>query len=152
KGLGEPLDNIAILRASRATRDTQDRLAIGLGNFSGVARTAVLVVETVAPVRELERESIELKPRETKQVAYQLRGDAGPVRVRLATTDALAADDVAYLVPDETPPLRVDLKIADDGVRDLFKRALDATGKMLPPGEQPHLLITDAAEMPIVSP
>lgn len=147
---GGPRPNLAIIRASRAGSDEQDRCAIEVANFSPGPQDTTLVVETLADARPVHRERLSLAPREIRRLRLRIAGEAGPVRMRLSTTDVLAIDDEAFLVREEVPPIRVDVRLADEGLRGLVDRALLATGKVLPPRTKSHLLITDAAEVPPV--
>ncbi len=143
---GEPRANVAIVRAGRTARDDHDRCYLEIANFSPGPREATLILETNGA--ETNRERLSLGPRETRRVAFRVGGEAKGVQARLLDADALDLDDRAFLVHETLPPVRVDLQIANETLRGQIDKALKATGKTLPPGNRPHLVITDSSEVP----
>jgi hypothetical protein len=143
---GEPRPNLAIVRAGRNTRDDQDRVAFEIANFSEARRDATVVLETVPGAKEIHRDRLSLSPGEIQRQVLRLSSGAGPLKLRIVESDALDLDNQAFLVAEELMPIRVDLRISDKQLYELFDKALQATGKTLPPGKRPHLVVTDAAE------
>jgi hypothetical protein len=149
---GEPRPNVAVVNAGRTTRDDQDRVSFEIANYAEGPRDVTVVVDTVPAAKELHRERVALAARATARRALRLTPGAGPLRIRILESDALDFDNQAFLEAEEIAPIRVDLSISDETIRGLFDKALKATGKTLPPGKRPDLLVTDAAVIPTVDP
>ena len=149
---GEARPNVALVNAGRATRDDQDRVSFEVANYAEGTRDVTVVVDTMPAAKELHRERIALAARGTARRALRLTPGAGPLRVRILESDALDFDNQAFLEAEDIAPIRVDLSITDETLRALFDKAFKATGKTLPPGKRPDLLVTDAATMPTVDP
>jgi hypothetical protein len=149
---GESRPNVAITSAGRSTRDEQDRVSFEVANFADAPRDVTAVIDTVPAGKEVHRQTLALAARGIERRILRLTPGAGPLRIRLLESDALGLDNQAFLAAEEIPSIRVDLQLADETLRGLFDKALKATGKTLPPGKRPDLIVTDAAEMPTVAP
>jgi len=144
--LGEPRGNVAIVRVGRTKLEDHDRCTVEVSNFSGGARSVTLVLS--AGEKELSRQALPLGARESRRTNFRAPlGDAA-YQVRIAESDALAEDNVAYLVREPDPLVRTEVQIKDEALRRHVDKGLAATGKTLPAGKEPKLLVTDAAEAP----
>jgi hypothetical protein len=148
---GASLANRAFIRAARTAGEAKDRIHLEIANFAPDPHTGALVLEAGTPAQEVHRERLELAPRETRRLALQVPRDVSVLTGRL-DADMLPIDDVAYLAREEAPPVRVEMRIADEPLRALVDRTLAATGRTVPASSKPQLLFTDAFEAPAVAP
>lgn len=142
---GQPRPNFAFVNAARSTRDGVDRCLLEIANFAPVSKSTLLVVTTGTGGQEIHRELLSLDAQEIRRVSLRLPNDLAIVRARL-DDDALAIDNDVVLVREETPPVRVEVKLRSEALRVQVEKALQATGKSAPPGERPQLLVTDDAD------
>jgi hypothetical protein len=147
---GRPLPNVAIVNAARGARDGPDRCLFEVANLSADARAATLTIETDDPPRELQRSRLNLEAGETRRIVLQLKASTGVVRARLDDDD-LAIDNQAVLLPAAPKAARVDVRIADEKLRPLVQRALQATRVVAGSGDpattreadKPDIVFTD---------
>src|SRR5258707_15333802 len=111
---GQATSNVAIIRAARTARTDHDICSFELANYSPGPRDVTLVIE--AGGAEMARERVALGPRETRRIIMRAVGEAVPIEGRVLETDAFELDNRAFLVHDALPPVRVDLKIADEAM------------------------------------
>jgi len=143
--LGQPRPNFAFVNAARSTRDGVDRCLLEIANFAPMSKSTSLVVTAGPAGQEIHHELLALDAQEIRRVSLRLPKDLAIVRARL-DDDALAMDNHVVLVREETPPVRVEVKLRNEALRMQVENALQATGKTAPPGERPQLLITDDSE------
>lgn len=150
---GKPRPNVAFVNASRSVRDGLDRCVLEVANFADQQQTTTLILdglEQEARVQrdsqkasqELHREALTLKAREIRRFNLRLPKDQAIVHARL-DPDALPLDNQVTLLREETLPVRVLVQLKNEAFREPVDKALQATGKTLPPGDAPQLLITD---------
>ncbi|MGE3752824.1 MAG: VWA domain-containing protein [Planctomycetota bacterium] len=104
--LGLPLSNAAIASVRRVAQgDAEERVFVDLLAYAEAPVTTAVRLEVVAGdgAREIARKDVTLTPGRSLHIAWTVPLVALPLRVTL-DDDALAADNVAWLVPD---PLRV---------------------------------------------
>jgi Aerotolerance regulator N-terminal len=142
---GQPRPNFAFVTAARSTRDGVDRCLLEIANFAPAPKSTSLVVDTGTPAQEIHREVLSLDAQEVRRVTLRLPKDLAIVRARL-DDDTLAIDNHVVLVREETPPVRVEVRVRSEALRMQVEKALQATGKTAPPGDRPQLLITDDAD------
>jgi len=130
---GAPLDNVAIVRASRHTVDgsantgtgtdtstgtrarATERVVVGVANYTDAAVERALELVALDPVTgaptgdAIARSTVELRPGGEASVTLTLAGaDDRPLVARLdGAADALALDDRATLAPARPRPVRV---------------------------------------------
>lgn len=140
---GAPVDNVAIVNASRTAFGDQDRCLLEIANFSGAARTVKLTLQTGTngPQTSL----IPLGARENSRLVFNLPASAGPLHAVLEP-DALMEDNEVQLLPPLRRRVRVQLALTNETAAALVNRTLDATGLRAAVSEDPELVIhgTDA--------
>ena len=141
---GKPRPNMAFVNAARSARDGVDRCLVEVANFDPQRRSTILVLHG-GNKQEIHREQLAFEPEEIRRVTLRLPKEMAVVSARL-DDDALAFDNEATLVREETPAVRVAVRLKNDALRLPLEKALEATGKTAPPADQPHLLITDDIE------
>jgi Ca-activated chloride channel homolog len=131
--IGEPLENLGIVRASRdavaggaselngaSGPGAGERLFVTVASFSATRReteiSAVLPLDKDRVV--LAPQKIALEPLERKNLSFALPRDAGPIEVRLGA-DALAIDDRAYLAPRPKRTVTIRSNLSEEASREL---------------------------------
>lgn len=140
RALGQPLPNVAIIRASRKSIGDDDRCAIEIANYADVPRTATLVIRAAGA--EASRQSLDLGPGEVRRIVIRA-ASAAPMEARLLESDALDLDNAAFLVRDAAPLVRTDIRIKDPALRSLVDKALGSTKRTAPTAGGSDLVITD---------
>ena len=105
---GEPRGNSAFVNALRTTRAGHDRLLFEIANISNEARANVFVLE--AHGKTLYRENLALGAKETRRLLLKIPDSPTVVRARI-DDDALALDNHVDLVREETPSVRVEVRV-----------------------------------------
>jgi len=137
---GAPLDNVAIINASRTAYGDQDRCLLEVANFSAAARTARLAVQagTNAPQVSL----LSLGAQESQRVVFNIASATPALRASLEP-DALPEDNEIQLLPPIRQRVRVAVALADESAAALANRTLDATGLRAAISENPELVIRE---------
>ncbi len=122
---GLPLDNFAIVNASRTAFGDQDRCLLEVANFSSGARSTKLLVQTGsnAPQGSL----ITLGAHETQRLVFNISSSAPSLHATLET-DSLAEDNEVQLLPPVRKRVRVQVALTNENLSALVNRTLDATG------------------------
>jgi hypothetical protein len=138
---GAPLDNVAIVNASRTIFGDQDRCLLEVANFSAASHTAKLAVQvgTNAPQASL----LSLGPRESQRVVFNIASSTPALRANLEP-DALAEDNEVQLLPPVRKHVRVAMALTNEFVAALVNRTLDATGLRAAISENPELVVREA--------
>jgi len=139
---GVPLDNIAIVNASRSSVADKDRAMVMIANIGGQPCRAVLTVSFPGTSRPALTSELALAADQLKKVSIDLPAACGPVAFTLSD-DILNFDNRIILLPESRPPLRTSLQITDQRVAADVRRALESSGKILFTGESPTLTVTD---------
>ncbi|MGO8765649.1 MAG: BatA domain-containing protein [Limisphaerales bacterium] len=139
---GTPLDNFAIVNASRTAFGDQDRCLLEIANFSSQARATRLSLQTGT---NLETSSLSLGARASQRLVFNLPSSVGQLRAMLEP-DALAADNEVLLLPPVRKKVRVQVALTNEDLSALADRTLKATGLRSPFSEDPEVVIheTDA--------
>ena len=147
RAFGRPRNNIAFVNATRTTRDGQDRCMLEIANLSDRPEKTELLLESgtlsdANSFRELRRSPIDLASNGTQRVVLTLTAGAGPLRARIGA-DALIIDDEVTLLPTRERPVRVEIGIRNDSLREIVESAIRAstTAELVP--SDPELVITD---------
>lgn len=135
---GRPLDNFAIINASRTAFGDQDRCLLEIGNDSGGSQTTRLLLTAGSNV--LENSSIALGPHESQRLVFNIPSATPPLHAELAP-DALAADNQIELLPPVRKRVRVQVAMTNRDLSALVNRALDATGFRAALSDDPQLVI-----------
>ena len=149
---GKSRANLAFVNAARNVLGSVDRCVLEIANFSRQAQTTMLVLEGQSQEskkqqggQEILRETLSLNPHEIRRLNYRLPGELAVLYARLGD-DALPFDNQVVLLREELPPVRVQVRLKNDALRMPVEKALQATGKTAPPGNEPQLVITDDAD------
>ncbi len=138
---GAPLDNVAIVNASRTAFGDQDRCLLEVANFSSAARTTKLSVQagTNAPQGSL----ISLGAHESQRVVFNISSGAPSLHATLEP-DALAEDNEVQLLPPVRKRVRVQVALTNENSAALVNRTLEATGLRAAISENPELVIRES--------
>ena len=144
QAFGAPLDNLAIVNASRTVFGEQDRCLLEVANFSDKAQTTKLSVQTGtnAPQGSL----LSLGAHESQRLVFNIPSAAPSLKATL-DQDALAEDNSVELLPPIRKRVRVQVALTNENSAALVNRTLDATGLRAALSDSPELIIheTDAA-------
>jgi aerotolerance regulator-like protein/VWA domain-containing protein len=138
---GLPLDNFAIVNASRTAFGDQDRCLLEVANFSGGARSTKLLVQTGtnAPQGSL----VSLGAHESQRFVFNIPSSAPSLRAALEA-DSLAEDNEIQLLPPIRKRVRVQVVLTNENLSTLVNRTLDATGLRAAISENPELVIHES--------
>jgi hypothetical protein len=142
---GSPLDNFAIVNASRTAFGDQDRCLLEVANFSGGSRSTKLLVQvgSNAPQGSL----VSLGAHESQRLVFNLPSSAPSLRAAL-DADPLLEDNEVQLLPPIRKHVRVQVALADENLSALVNRTLDATGLRAAISENPELVIHEMDAVP----
>lgn len=142
RAFGLPLDNFAIVNASRTAFGNQDRCLLEIANFSGDAHSTKLLVQTGTNAQE---SLISLSAHESQRLVFNIPSGAPSLRATL-DSDSLAEDNEIQLLPPIRKRVRVQVALTNENLSELANRTLDATGLRAAISENPELVIreTDA--------
>ncbi len=138
QAFGLPLDNFAIVNASRTAFGEQDRCLLEVANYSGGTRTTKLLVQTSS--NAVQSSLITLGQGESQRLVFNIPSTAPMLQATLAT-DSLAEDNEVKLLPPIRKRVRVQVALADEALANLVNRTLEATGLRAAISEQPELII-----------
>lgn len=142
---GKPLPNIAITNAVRSAGETGDRALLEVTNLSD--QPARTVLNLTGQPRQ-----IQLDAGASQRLWIDLGTSAAPLRAQLAQ-DALAADNVAELLPPIARPVAMNLKLHNESIQPLLEQTLRATQQTRDAGiAPPELLVTDRPLPSIAAP
>ncbi|HTF37428.1 MAG TPA: BatA and WFA domain-containing protein [Blastocatellia bacterium] len=150
RAFGRHRSNIAFVNATRTARDGQDRCMLEIANLSDKSAKTELVVESGTAsgsnsFRELRRSPIDLAANGVQRVVLTLAPGAGALHARIGT-DSLALDNEVTLLPGREQPVRVEIGIRNDSLREIVDSAIRATGAAEMVSSNPELLLTDEAD------
>lgn len=138
--LGEPAPNVGFTSAARSTTGPPSAI-IELTNFSEQPASRAIIVETTGS--EPRTQTVSLNPGQTARYRLPISAET-EVTLRLDPPDALEADDILTLVPEDTRPVSVNIRAAGQTLTQAAERWLsadpDATRSAV---SAPELLITD---------
>jgi Aerotolerance regulator N-terminal len=138
RAFGAPLDNFAIINASRTAFGDQDRCLLEVANFSSGARAARLLVQ--AGSNAPQSSTMLLGAHERQRLVFNIPAAAPSLRASLEA-DALAEDNEVQLLPPVRRRVRVQVALANESLSALANRTLDATGLRAAISENPELVI-----------
>lgn len=156
---GLPLDNFAIVNASRTAFGDQDRCLLEVANFSSGARsitfwTAVaersgdtafgnadVPGKSGAALRfPPQSKTISLGGHETQRIVFNIPANAPLLRAGIEA-DSLTEDNEVQLLPPIRKHVRVQVALADENLSALVNRTLDSTGLRAAISDNPELVI-----------
>ncbi|HTV40287.1 MAG TPA: BatA domain-containing protein [Candidatus Sulfotelmatobacter sp.] len=135
---GEPVDNFAIINASRTAFGDQDRCLLEIANDSDAAHSTRLLVQTGS--NAIQSSEISLGPRQSQRIVFNIPSTAPALRATL-DPDALAADNEVELLPPIRKHVRVEVALTNKDLSVMVNRALDATGFRATLEQNPQLVI-----------
>jgi Aerotolerance regulator N-terminal len=144
---GQPMDNFAIVNASRTAFGDEDRCLLEIANDSGEARSTQLLLQTGSNI--VQRSMISLGPHLSQRMVFNLPSTAPPLHASLPP-DALDADNQVELLPPVRKRVRVLVALTNQDLATLANRALDATGFRAAISQNPDLVI-QSSDLPIGS-
>lgn len=138
---GAPLDNVAIVNASRTAFADQDRCLLEVANFSGNGQSTRLTV--LAGSNAPQVSLLNLAAHESRRLVFNIPANTGTLRAAL-DADALAADNEAQLLPPIRQRVRVEMALTNAGLAALVNRTLAATGLRAALTQNPDLIIRES--------
>jgi hypothetical protein len=143
RAFGLPVDNVAIVNASRSALGNEDRCLLEIANFSSKPRDSKLLVESGS--NAIQTVELTFAPGEQKRLVFNLPS-AAPMLAASVGDDALADDNEIKLLPPIRKKVRVKIVLTNATASALVERALDATGLRASISENPELVIHDSAD------
>jgi Aerotolerance regulator N-terminal len=141
---GLPLDNFAIVNASRTAFGEQDRCLLEIANFSAAAHSTKLLVQ--AGSNAMQSSLVSLGAHESQRLVFNIPSSAPSLRATLEP-DALAEDNEVELLPPIRKHVRVQVALTNENLSALANRTLDATGLRAAISENPELVIHESDTM-----
>jgi hypothetical protein len=138
---GWPLDNFAIVNATRTAFGEEDRCLLEIANYSTDSRSTTLTIETGSNV--LQNSSITLGAQKSQRIIFNIPGTAPTLRAALSP-DALAEDNAVDLLPPVRKRVRVQVTLTNATLSALVNRTLDDTGFRAAISQDPQLVIHDS--------
>jgi hypothetical protein len=135
---GQPLDNFAIINASRTAFGGQDRCLLEIANDSDAAHSTHLLVETGS--NAVQSSVISLGPRQSQRLVFNIPSMAPSLHATL-DPDALSADNEVELLPPVRKHVRVRVALTNENLSVMVNRALEATGFRAAIEQNPELVI-----------
>jgi hypothetical protein len=141
---GAPLDNVAIVNASRTAFGDQDRCLLEIASFSAAPCTVRLSVQT--GTNAAQGSLLSLGAHESQRVVFNIPSSAPSLHAVLEP-DALAGDNEVQLLPPIRKRVRVQVALTNELSAALVNRTLAATGLRAALSDNPELVVreTDAA-------
>ncbi|MDX2044543.1 MAG: BatA domain-containing protein [Acidobacteriota bacterium] len=139
---GSSLPNVGFINATRSARGDEERVMLEIANLSPQSATANLTIETGD---QQTPQSFQLAANESRRITMTIKNSAGKLRARLGE-DGLSVDNQIVLLPELSKIVRVELQLADAGLRELIEKAVESSSQVRLSSEKPELVITDAAE------
>ncbi len=134
---GLPLDNFAMVNASRTAFGERDRCLLEVANLSSNAHATKLTVQYGS--NTVQSTSILLGAHESQRLVFNIPAEAPLLRATL-DADPLAEDNEVQLLPPIRKRVRVQVALANENLAALVSRTLDATGLRAAISENPELV------------
>lgn len=138
---GKPLDNDAIVNASRTAFGTEDRCLLEIANFSPRAHTVRLLTQTGSNAPQITLLAIDA--RASQRVVFNVPSSAPSLHATLEP-DALADDNSVELLPPIRKRVRVQVALTNESLAELVNRTLDATGLRATLAANPDIVVQEA--------
>jgi hypothetical protein len=137
---GAPVDNVAIVNASRTVFGDQDRCLLEIANFSPNAHTTKLTVQTGTGTPQ--GSLVTLGAHESQRLVFNIPSTAPSLHATLEP-DALAEDNTVELLPPIRKRVRVQVALTNEFAAMLVNRTLEATGLRSAISDHPELVIQE---------
>lgn len=138
---GWPLDNFAIVNATRTASGDEDRCLLEIANYADDARATKLTIQTGSNV--LQNSTINLGAHQSQRIIFNIPSSAPTLRAALEP-DTLAEDNEVELLPPVRKRVRVEVALANKNLSALVNRTLDDTGFRAAISQDPELVIHDS--------
>ena len=135
---GWPVENLAIVNASRSAFADQDRCLLEVANFSADPRTTKILVQTGTNAPQSLLASLGAQARQ--RFVFNIPAETPLLHAEL-DQDALAEDNEVRLLPPLRKHVRVRVSLTNEAFSALINRTLDATGLRAALTENPELVI-----------
>jgi hypothetical protein len=138
---GRKLPNMAMTAATRTRGDETERVLLEVANLSDSPGQTTLTLEggNLASPRKT---PLQLPANGVKQLFLTLPVGSPPLRAVL-DDDALATDNQVALLAESAKPARVLVDLADENLRRMAVRALEASGRAVIVTDLPECVISD---------
>jgi len=137
---GAPVDNVAIINASRTAFGDQDRCLLEIANYSSNPRTTKLSVQT--GTNAVQGSLLTLGAHESQRLVFNIPSTAPLLRAMLEP-DALSEDNEVQLLPPIRKRVRVQVALTNEFAAALMDRTLAATGLRAAISDHPELVIRE---------
>lgn len=127
KAFGRPVDNLAVVYASRVEREGKDRLLLETANFSRESRPLRMTLLDPVGRRVVFRDERTIEPLGVHRLRMGIPDGVGTLEVRLAD-DALAIDNRLTLLSPSRRPVRVRIGNLPAGLAPKVRKAVEASG------------------------
>ncbi len=144
RAFGAPLDNLAMVNASRTAFGDQDRCLLEIANYSGELRTAQLLVQ--AGSNDVQRTTLSIGARGEQRLVFNIPAATPLLRASLEP-DALVEDNDVRLLPPVRKRVRVQVALTNAAWSSLINQTLEATGLRAAISDQPELVIHESDTM-----
>jgi hypothetical protein len=141
RAFGAPLDNLAIVNASRTAFGDQDRCLLEIANYSGDTRATKLLVQ--AGSNNIQSSIVSIGAHDQQRLVFNIPANAPLLRAAL-DPDALMDDNEIQLLPPVRKHVRVQVALTNAALNSLATRALEATGLRAAISENPELVIRES--------
>lgn len=142
---GAPLENVAVVNASRAAHGDEDRCLLEIANLSASARSTRMMVRSGS--NAVQSTQVSLGPRERQRFVFNVPASATVLQAAL-DADSLTEDNQVQLLPPVRKRVRVQVALTNAALNDLVSRTLDSTGLRAAISENPELVIHQSASVP----
>ncbi len=138
RSFGEPVNNVAIVNASRTANGDEDRCLLEIANFSKTPARSQLQVQTGS--NAVQQTELTLAPQEQQRLVFNIAKTA-PLLEASLERDALSEDNEARLLPSIRKRVRVQLALTNAALSELVERTLAATDLRAAISENPELIL-----------
>ncbi|MEI9960734.1 MAG: VWA domain-containing protein [Limisphaerales bacterium] len=143
---GAPLDNLAIVNASRTAFGDQDRCLLEIANLSANPHTTKIRVQT-GTNSAAQSLLASLGANERQHFVFNIPANTPVLRAALEN-DPLMEDNEIQLLPALRKHVRVQVTLTNETLNALANRTLDATGLRAAISENPELIIHENDSVP----
>ncbi|MFG0292188.1 MAG: VWA domain-containing protein [Phycisphaerales bacterium JB050] len=138
--LGSPADNVGFTSAARSASGPP-ACVVELTNYTGQPASRTIMIERDGA--EPQSQSVTIAAGQTSRFRLPIDAEA-EVTLRLEPPDALVADDIITLVPEDTRPVAIVIRAENQNLQNAAQRWIEADPEVvLATVSPPELLITD---------
>ncbi|HYG22113.1 MAG TPA: VWA domain-containing protein [Verrucomicrobiae bacterium] len=145
RSFGRPINNVAIVNASRTAHGDEDRCLLEVANFSSQPHSSRISVQSSS--NAVQQTVLELGAGEQQRFVFNLPKSGEVLQVRLPA-DSVELDDLVELVPPQRKRVRVRVALTNEPLNELVERTLEATGLRAALVQNPELVIHHSDHSP----